>query len=445
MKKIYFSRKLKELKVLSRRVQFLLDHPDHKALNQLQKLRFKLEKLLAELKFSFSGKELKRILGTAIILFSLSFMQELKAQWFAPPVSNPFGLSATYDLAYPAAADLDDDGDLDLLVGEYYGALKYFENTGTASSPAFAAPLLNPFGLDSTYYWSLPALADLDNDGDMDLLVGEYYGGLQYFENTGTASSPAFAAPVLNPFGLVSILDVALPKFVDLDDDGDFDLMVGSYFYDSGSYVLTGDFKYFENTGNASNPAFADPVNNAFGLTSLSYLTAPAFADLDNDGDLDLLSGAQNYYGDNFHYFENIGSASNPQFDTEVGNPFGLSETNDIALPEFVDLDNDGDMDIIVGEYNGVMKYFENVNTSSIDELFSQSISLYPNPVKDILRIDTEKRIDRVEIVDILGKTSMLQLEGSNQLYVGELSPGMYTLKITFQDGKQAAKKVLKE
>src|SRR5262245_20207914 len=47
---------------------------------------------------------------------------------------------------------------------------------------------------------STPALVDLD--GDVDLLVGSHAGGFSYFANTGIAKTPAFAAPVANPFGL---------------------------------------------------------------------------------------------------------------------------------------------------------------------------------------------------------------------------------------------------
>ncbi|HEB31457.1 MAG TPA: hypothetical protein ENI15_11385, partial [Spirochaetes bacterium] len=158
---------------------------------------------------------------------------------FAAPVQNPFGLTNVLYLAAPTFADLDGDGDMDLLAGEYYGNFQYFENTGTAFAPAFAAPVENPFGLTNTYFYSFPAFADLDGDGDMDLLAGEYYGNFQYFENTGTAFAPAFAAPVQNDFGLTNVLYLAAPAFADLDGDGDMDLLAGEAY---------GNFQYFENT-----------------------------------------------------------------------------------------------------------------------------------------------------------------------------------------------------
>ncbi|MBM3264708.1 MAG: VCBS repeat-containing protein, partial [candidate division Zixibacteria bacterium] len=88
----------------------------------------------------------------------------------------------------PAFVDLDKDGDLDLLSGEYYGNFHYFENTGSSSAPAFSATQTNPFGLVDVGYSSAPAFGDLDNDGDLDLLSGEYYGNFRYFENNSSPS-----------------------------------------------------------------------------------------------------------------------------------------------------------------------------------------------------------------------------------------------------------------
>ncbi len=461
MKKIHYSRKLKQFKILSGRVQYLLRHPGEGSILLIQKIKEKLKALIHDLRFAYSYKELKKIMGAAILVFGLSFSNQISAQWFDAPVLNPFGLSSMPYTAQPAFADLDNDGDLDLLVGKYVfeysapyetGRLEYFENTGSASDPSFASPVENPFGLSSTYYYAMPAFADLDNDGDMDLMVSDYYNGLHYFENTGTVSEPAFADPILNPFNIEFNFSFFLfpITFADIDNDGDMDLFAGESYLGYASF--NGNIQYFENTGTAADPTFTSPVENPFGLTNTFFLACPTLADLDGDGDLDLIvgegliSGTSNPYDGNFQYFENTGTANDPAFADPVLNPFGLVSTNYLALATFVDLDNDGDFDLLVGEYYGALEYYENVNSSDIDELINtNSISIYPNPVKDILRIDTEKSIDRVEIIDILGKTSMLQLEGSNQLSIGDLSLGIYTLKITFKDGNQAAKKILKE
>jgi hypothetical protein len=274
---------------------------------------------------------------------------------FASPIVNPFGLTDIGDVSTPTLGDLDKDGDLDLLAGAQDGNLRYFQNSGSASSPVFAIPLTNPFGLTDvgSFGWSAPNLADLDNDGDLDVLVGENTGNLYYFQNTGSVSSPAFAPPVINPFGLVGVGSFSAPTLADLDNDGDLDALIGE----------TDSLYYFSNSGSANSPAFVPPNFTPFGLDSVGAQSAPALPDLDNDGDLDALVG--NSLG-RFYYFQNIGSVSNPLFAAPLTNPFGLVNTiSGGSTPALADLDNDGDLDLLTGDNFGSLHYFQNIGSAS--------------------------------------------------------------------------------
>jgi len=179
--------------------------------------------------------------------------------------------------------------------GESSGRFFYYQNTGTATAPAFAALQVNPFGLTDVGSLSNPCLTDLDGDGDIDLLSTEFSGNFPYFENIGTASSPAFSAVQVNPFGLYNLSFRTSSALIDLDKDGDLDIMTGTDL---------GYFKYSENIGTANAPAFAAPLTNAFGFSDIGGLAChPSCADLDGDGDMDFVAG-ENYGG--FVYFENI-------------------------------------------------------------------------------------------------------------------------------------------
>ena len=433
MRQNNLARKKIQLKNLADKLQRMIHYHRIESGAQIEKLIQKIKSLAQELAGVLSHTALRNILGAAAVLVGISFSTQANAQSFAPPVQNPFGLKSTNDYAIPAFADLDGDGDQDLLVGEYYGALKYFENTGTPLNPHFAPPQVNPFGLNSTLYLAFPAFADLDGDGDMDLLVGEAFGAMQYFMNTGSISNPQFEAPLVNPFGLDSTYNLAAPSFADLDGDGDMDLLVGETY---------GALQYFMNTGSVSVPQFAAPVVNPFGLDSTYTFAIPAFADLDGDGDFDLLVGE--YYG-TMQYFKNTGSALIPQFAPPLANPFGLVSTYYYAFPAFADLDGDGDKDLLVGEYYGAMQYFENFQLGTADLSQSFNLNLYPNPVNNMLNIDTEEKINKIEIFNVLGKNVITVENQASQVSLQHLSTGIYMVKVTSVLGHFTTAKIQKQ
>ena len=202
---------------------------------------------------------------------------------FATVVFNPFGLSATPNgESKPTLVDIDGDGDLDAFVGDVDGDVMYQENIGTSTSPLFAPEVANPFGLQNSGIGADPSFADIDGDGDLDAFVSDGAVNIHYYENTGTSSAPSFAAPLSNPFGLSTLAGELAPNFIDADGDGDLDAFVGTG---------TGDILYSENTGTLSSPVFAAAVTNPFGISNLGTNVSPTFADVDGDGDQDIVVG----------------------------------------------------------------------------------------------------------------------------------------------------------
>ncbi len=246
--------------------------------------------------------------------------------------------------AHPAFIDIDDDGDYDLFIGEQYGISFAYENTGSESSPIWTAK--PSWDLPDLEMGSKPAFADLDDDGDYDVLIGEGPTGATYgYENTGNASSqnwtrkPSWDPPTQGLMG-------AKPVLADLDDDDDYDLLIYK--------AYTGDPYAYENTGSASSPDWAakpdwNPPNAGQGAT-------PDFADLDDDGDYDLLVG--NRTGATSAY-ENTGGASSPIWTRKTSwDPPDVAEL--AAKPALADLDDDGDYDLLIGTMDGVTLGYEN-------------------------------------------------------------------------------------
>ncbi|GIW41363.1 MAG: hypothetical protein KatS3mg076_1940 [Candidatus Binatia bacterium] len=257
---------------------------------------------------------------------------------FVVRMRDPFGLYATSEYGV-RFVDIDLDGDVDALGVDRAAGVVFFENTGSPSRPAFAPPVSDTFGLSLVDPARTAHFVDIDGDGDLDVF-STYYPELVFFENTGSASEPAFGPAQQNPFGFDAsghpIFDSA---FADLDGDGDLDLLA---LRDEG-YAL------WENTGSATSPSFAAPVTRNFGVT-LPSVTAPSFADIDGDGDLDAF--VVDYYGNSL-FLENTGSATQPAFAPARTNVFGLPRRSYPFDPlVFFDIDGDGDLDTGFFEYD---------------------------------------------------------------------------------------------
>ncbi len=258
----------------------------------------------------------------------------------------------------PLLADMDGDGDLDLVTRAQGGDTRYYENTGDAADPVFTQQTGsdNPFDAIDGDSWSGQTLGDVDGDGDLDLLVGSYGGGVRYFENTGSASAAVFTERFDGdrPTGGLDAMNLSL---VDLDDDGDLDLVTGQG---------NGSVRYLENTGTATVPVFAERTgdHNPFSGVSSGNRAAPVFGDIDNDGDLDMLLGR---YDGRTDYYENTGTAWSPVYVQRTGsaNPLNGFDPGFNSVPALADIDDDGDLDIFLG-HNEYIKFFENTTSPGV-------------------------------------------------------------------------------
>jgi len=190
--------------------------------------------------------------------------------------------------------DWNNDKRLDLLTGENSGNVRIYL-AGTNGLNAYTTVKAGGFPFAATGGFSMPEVVDWNNDGKKDLLVGNGNGTIHLLLNTGTDANPSFASATTLKVGATTTdLSVgssgrASPVVVDWNHDGKKDLIVGETY---------GSLLYFENVGTDAAPKFnQNPVVLTSGSSQISvgYYSRLDVCDWDNDGTPDLLSGYEDY------------------------------------------------------------------------------------------------------------------------------------------------------
>ena len=299
--------------------------------------------------------------------------------------------------SHPAFADIDGDGLPDLFVGNLEGNISYLKNTGSKSVPAFTIVDSAFAGVSGDYAFA-PAFVDIDGNGVLDLFVGTYSGHILFYRNIGTATTPQFQ---LTPSQLDTLRFGAYcsPAFADIDGDGLFDLLVGK---------SNGKISFYKNTGTKSSFSYS-LVTDFFDSITAGQNSQPFLVDYNGDGKMDLFLGSAD---GTMQFFRNIGTKTSPHFTRESSN-FIPGLTLAEAVPALVDIDNDGDLDLFIGNSKGGLYFYRN---KAITGIHDGSVSLpftftlkqnFPNPFNPSTRIDysiPQTDFVRLEVFDILGR-----------------------------------------
>jgi len=299
----------------------------------------------------------------------------------------------------PVLFDYDQDGLKDLFVANFYryiptlnkeSNIACYKNTGTASAPVFTFVDFNFLDLNVSGLGlkMAPTFGDIDGDGDEDLYIGRDNGTLSFFQNTSVLPSVTFAAPVNNVTSqngvTISVGQAANPQLFDLDNDGLLDLVIGR---------KTGELAYYRNVGSASNPSF-QLVNDTLGMVDVATISSDGYAAPHffrrNDTTYLFLGAADG----SLHYYKGIDGHLNPSDTFQLVSDNYLNIDAGAYSSFWVeDFDNDGNLNLLVGQDLGGLYHFEANPTSNASLLELESSPdwiVYPNPATDIVTIEWE-------------------------------------------------------
>ncbi len=271
----------------------------------------------------------------------------------------------------PVFADIDADGDLDLLSPNIIGTVNFYENVGSSTLPVYA--FRTEFWQHVTIYGdtcttsparsslhgaAVYSFADINGDGTLDMFIGDFFSmNLFHLCNNGTPQVPhieccSLAFPPSQP---VHTQGFNQASFVDIDSDGDLDLFIGVL----GGITQRDGFWFYENSGNSTAPLFQLRTKNYLGMIDVGMNAHPAFVDIDADGDQDMFIGNLN---GTISFFRNDGTPMLPSF-TRIDTFYQNMSGGYSFIPAFVDIDNDGRKDLFIGKYDGRVSYYHNVGS----------------------------------------------------------------------------------
>ena len=336
----------------------------------------------------------------------------------------------------PNMEDFDGDGDLDLICGEFVDKLTWFENIGSRTRPQFKEGrfLANESGIIKLdLQMIIPSAIDWDDDGDIDLVVGDEDGRVAILEHRGLQrdGTPLFSNPhyVQQRADDLKFGALVTPYSVDWDDDGDQDLICGNTAgqigfienLDGGDPPKWGAPELLEVDGKpfrimaGDSGSIQGPAEQKWGYTTLCV------ADWDGDGLKDIIF---NSIWGRIEWIKNIGVKGSPQLTpaspvrVDWSDPEQIPkpkwnwwdpDTSELVVqwrtsPQAIDWNRDGMMDLVSLDHQGYLTFYER---------FQQDGELLLKPGASIFYGEGGSEFDRHNVVD-------LKKEGPLRLNNGE-------------------------
>jgi len=324
--------------------------------------------------------------------------------------------------AYPVFVDFNQDSLTDFVLGNYgyyvngittRGGIALFQNVGTLQNPSFKLITRDAYSLSTLGLSSMaPAFADMDNDGDLDMIVGEEDGEVNYFTNTAGAGNTFNFTLTESSYKVMDVGQYSTPYIFDVDGDSLNDLVIGN---------RSGNLNYFRNIGTATVPDFdRNATNSFFGKVNvrsggnITGFSAPVFSTLDSTNNMYLLVGSESS-GIKVYEF-NRDSIDAGTF-TKVFDQYSDIDEGERISPTLADLNNDGKLEMLVGNYCGGVAFFSQSDSIIIPSTVANfvddcSFVLYPNPASSELFVRLKgsfKNQCKLEVFSLLGSNVFTQ------------------------------------
>lgn len=454
------------------------------------------------------------------LFFSLSVLAQINFQ----PHEISISVNGPFD---PQGADIDGDGDLDFVIANSYdNEIHWYENTNSLGD------FSNLHIVDNVTRPTSISLSDIDGDGDIDILCSTWYDYVHWYENLDGLGNFGPRQTIDTPQNLDGTV---LIYSVDIDSDGDIDALVSS---SNNSEKLVwyenidglGDFGNQElistNTGSIRGKGlYATDIDND-GDIDIHTISAGAdakiilyknidgsgnfdeiiveqdgyaglapsvnSADIDNDGDLDIIAPISLNSEIGIKWYENLDGQGNlssvnivesdiyssrdvngVDLDNDgdidivftkntlgtiswcenldgLGN-FGPSQTvvnnlTEVSYVEIQDFNGDGNLDLLSCSYaDDRILWYENVGDEplSTENIENKEFRIFPNPTSGIFNISTKKPIGKLQLYNSIGLKIKYEING-NSLNISNLNSGLYVLIATFENDNTEVIKVIK-
>jgi len=346
------------------------------------------------------------------------------------------------------AIDIDNDNDKDLILGDIlYNNLNLLINGGNNQNALVTSvDSIFPKNYLSTSQVDLPMFPaafyiDVNNDNIKDLVVSPNSTTLSGTENkqsswlyinsgTNTQLDLSLSTKDFLQSEMIDLGDGSYPSFFDYDSDGLMDLVVGNYGYHNNGNDPTSSLALFENIGTNTNPSFnlvdrnwqnISSINLNINLVKPALNLYPCFGDLDGDNDKDMIIGDAD---GKLHFFENDGNVP-ANFSLSSPNFFQI-DIGSFATPFIYDVNKDGLNDLIIGEQIGTINYFPNRGTIN-SAIFDTIIENFGN-------VDIEDSV----ISTGYSSPKIIDINNDRYLVSGSFSGNLYAFEINSIDSSFA-------